>query len=98
MGIMLVVGFFVVVGKIIYEVAKVGKKPDAVASVARSVTPVSGDLSSKVEVALPPGSVVKSSQLNGNMLIIHSSASSGDQVTIVDLVSGKVLSRVTLTK
>lgn len=96
MGIMLIVGFFVVVGKIIYEGTKLGKGDDKKADVSleqpvRVIPP-------EVRLYLPPGSAVKTMTLDGKRLAIYSVSVQGEEITILDLTTGNVVSRVKIDR
>lgn len=94
MGLMLVLGFGLVVGTIVYQASQLGKtendaKPEMV--VVRS-----GSLMPDVTVPISRGSAVISMTLDGSRLAVHLKSPAGDEIAIVDLASGKVVSRVKL--
>jgi len=82
MGIILLVGFTTVIGRIIYLVNSAPPPPTAAA--------VSGSspLVAPATLALPKGSVVKLLALSGNRLAVHYEGPAGSGIRIVDLVPG----------
>lgn len=49
-----------------------------------------------IRLALPPGSVVKSTALQGGTLAVHHEGPSGSSIVLIDLVTGETASRVTI--
>lgn len=94
MGILLIVGFFLVVGKIIHGANTPSrdrvKKP---APVHRLAVP-SSSLVESINLPVASGSSIKSFTLNGGRLAVHLLSPSGEEIAIVDLSSGNVVSRV----
>jgi hypothetical protein len=48
----------------------------------------------ELKLALPPGSRIKSTSLNGQSLAVHHEGLSGAGIVILDLTSGQIVSRV----
>jgi hypothetical protein len=90
MGIMIVAGLAVVVGRIIYLASAASKQ----ATVARSAAPAPVVRPGSTQVGLPPGAVVRNMALHGDRLAIHYEAASGAGIVLVDTVTGSVVSRV----
>lgn len=85
MGVVLIVGFIVILARIFYLASRPG---------ALSSTPAAAVLQSEPVLALPAGAAVKSTALSGNRLAVQFTAPSGDGIAILDLESGRTLSRV----
>jgi len=89
MGILLVGGFAFVMAAIVYQASKLGEKPAAPAAVVPQVAEaVPGAL------ALPPDATVTSMALDGDRLALHLQSSAGAEIAVIDVTSGKVLSRI----
>ena len=86
MGIILVVGFAAVIGRIAYLVAKGGApRPSTAHAVARTT-----------HLPLPAGAIVRSIALDGDKLAVHYDAPAGAGVAILDLLTGAALAHVDL--
>ncbi|MGE0767824.1 MAG: hypothetical protein AB7L90_15280 [Hyphomicrobiaceae bacterium] len=84
MGIVLLLGFATVIGRIVYLLNAAPKPaPDA----SEGSVAASAPLGSPVALALPKGAVVRHLALSGNRLAIHYESPAGAGIRIVDLVS-----------
>jgi hypothetical protein len=90
MGILLVVGFGLVMAAIVYQASQLPDK-DAPQAHAAAVSP-----EAQTELALPPGAKVTSLALDGDRLALHLESSAGPEVVVVDIGTGQVLSRIKL--
>lgn len=84
MGVVLILGFFVIAARIVYLTSRM----DA-----------SLPTGSEMSIAVPTGAEVTNMSLSGNRLALHL-AGPGEtdrSITVIDLTSGKVVSRVMLT-
>lgn len=83
MGIVLILGFFIILARIVYLTSRMD------ASVPAGQT---------LSVGVPVGAEVTTMSLSGNRLALHlTGPSQGERfITIVDLASGRVISRVRL--
>jgi len=91
MGILLVGGFAVVVAGIVYQASQLGEKTtEAPAPPVRVLPGV------QAEVAMPQGATVTSMALDGDRLALHLTTSTGPEVVIIDVPTGKVISRIKL--
>jgi len=90
MGILLVAGFGLVMGAIVYQASQLPDK-DAPPAPAAAVPP-----EAQSELAIPAGAKVTSLALDGNRLALHLESSAGPEVVVVDIGTGKVLSRIKL--
>ena len=95
MGILLVGGFALVMGTIVYQASRLGEKPAGAsegpaAAVSQFAPAAQGAL------ALPPDAKVMSMSLDGDRLAVHFQSSAGAQIAVIDVASGKVLSRIKL--
>jgi len=91
MGVLLIVGFLVIIGRIIYLMAQ----SPAPASAATTETATA--LKSSAALALPPGASIRHVSLAGNRLAVHYDAPAGSAILILDLASGSVVSRIAIT-
>lgn len=86
MGILLVAGFIVIVARIVYLIAN---QPVAAEVPAAA-------LARDAALPLPAGAVVRQVSLSGNRVAIHYDTPTGGAIAVVDLVSGRIVSRLTL--
>jgi len=84
MGIILLLGFATVIGRIVF-LLNATPKPEANAS--GTVPEATAPLRAPAAVELPKGAVVKHLALSGNRLAIHFETPSGAGIRIVDLLS-----------
>lgn len=93
MSLLLVVGFVTVIARIIYLASRSSAQPSAAAVTA--LTPSSA-LALKPEVALPlpPGAAIAGTSLDGARLTVTYTAPTGGGIVILDLETGRVLSRI----
>lgn len=92
MGVMLLAGLAAVIAGMIYQASKVGKKPSSVAAQAAA----GNGIADAGALTLPEGGAVSSMALDGDRLAVHLTAPGGGEIAIVDLTTGKVLSRIKL--
>ena len=94
MSAMLVAGVALLIGRIIYLARQPGTQaPPASASLAAQPA-----LMPEMRLVLPPGAEIRSMTAMGSRLAILHSAPGGDAITILDLATGQVASRVTLER
>lgn len=101
MGIMLIGGFALVISVIAYQAIHLGEDkesgldknsgPDKPLAAVSTVLP--GDVS---ELAIPAGATVVSMALDGDALALHLTSSAGAEIVVIDLTTGKVISRIKL--
>ena len=89
MGLLLVGGFALVLGAIVYQASRLGQDVPATSD------DVVSDRSA-TQVTVPQGSNVTAMDLDGGRLALHLNGSNGPEVIVLDLASGKVLARITL--
>ena len=89
MGVMIVAALLAIVGRVIYL-----SSTKTIAPIAVAPPPA---LAPEHQVALPSGAVVKHMSLQGNRLLVHYQTTSGPGALVLDLVSGKTLSRVKMS-
>ena len=92
MGLMLLAGLGAVIVGMIYQASKVGKTPVSAASPAA----LESGIADAGALTVPEGSKVSSMALDGNRLAVHLPTPEGGEIAIVDLTTGRVLSRITL--
>ena len=87
MGILLVGGFAFVLGTIVYQASRGGQSraPAAV---------VLGDRAG--ELAIPKDATISSMSLDGDRLALHLNSAAGAEIVVLDVASGRVISRVKL--
>ena len=89
MGVMIVAALLAIVGRVIY-LSAVKKKTVAPVSAVAQLAP-------QHSLALPNGAIVKNMSLENNRLLIHYETSSGAGAAILDLASGKTISRIAIS-
>ena len=90
MGIMILAGLAAVIAGMIFQASKLGKKTPK--HVPAATAPVlSGALSA---LTIPEGGEVASMALDGGRLAVHLRTPGGSEIAIVDIATGKVLTRV----
>lgn len=87
MGVVLVFGLVAVIGRIIYLIARPAAQVSASSGTA---------LVSEAAATLPAGAHVRNIALQGDRLAIHYETAAGSGIAVVDLASGRTLSRVHL--
>jgi hypothetical protein len=87
MGILLVGGFGLVMATIVYQASKLGDKKVS----APAATPAT---LAAAALSLPQGATVSSMALDGDRLALHLQTSTGPEIAVIDVVTGKVLSRI----
>ena len=86
MGVLLVMGLVAVIGRIIYLMARP----------AGQISVSAGPVAPEISTALPAGAHVRSISVQGDRLAIHYETAAGSGISVVDLASGRTLSRVRL--
>jgi len=88
MGILLVGGFAFVMAAIVYQASRLGdKKVQASPGQTSLPAEVSG-------LALPPGATIAAMALDGDRLALHLHTSTGQEIAVIDVTTGTVLSRI----
>ncbi len=89
MGLLLVGGFALLLGTIVYQASRGGQKPLQAEGTGE------GSLTSS-ELAIPKDAAVTALALDGNRLALHLSSAQGSEVAVIDVTTGKVLARIKL--
>jgi hypothetical protein len=89
MGVLLVGGFALVLGAIVYQASRLGQDAPA----AR--IPAASDQGA-AQVTVPQGAKVTAMDLDGGRLALHLNGSNGPEVIVIDVGSGRVLARIKL--
>lgn len=84
LGVLIIAGVVTIVARVVY----LANKSSTQAAATRS------PLAAQQELALPAGAVIRSTSLSGSRLLVHYEAPSGAGLAILDLDTGKVVSRV----
>jgi hypothetical protein len=88
MGVLLVGGFAFVMAAIVYQASKLGPKAEA---------PVPAVLPGlATELVIPQDAKVTSMALDGDRLALQLESSTGPEIAVIDVTTGKVLSRIKL--
>jgi hypothetical protein len=102
MGILLVGGFAFVMAAIVYQASKLGEKDGEMPAAAapqgagaiKGAGAIIGAEAVRGVLALPPDATVTSMALDGDRLALHLQSSAGAEIAVIDVTSGKVLSRI----
>ncbi len=86
MGVMLFVGFLIIIGRIIYLIANAPPTPPPEAAV--------GTLVRDARLPLPAGAAVRHVSLSGNRLAVHYDTPAESAIVVLDLATGAVVSKV----
>ena len=86
MGLLIFAGLALVIARIITLSSQSSTQP------TRAYTPAPA----RSELAIPPGTAIKSLSLSASRLAIHYETTSGGEIIILDIASGKTLSRIKL--
>lgn len=93
MGLVLIVGFVVLLVGIFYQASQVSER-----SAAKKGAGVSSAFAPTVTLPVAPGATVSHMALDGNRLAVHLSGSGGAQIVVIDLASGRIVSRVRIDR
>ena len=96
MGILILAGLTAVIWRIVNLASSPKDAPPAVTSAAPLSAAPSAALPPEAMLALPDGATVRSVALSANRLAVHYWAPSGSGIAIMDLESGRILTRVRL--
>ena len=91
MGVLLLLGFATVIGRIVYLFNRAPVDAAVMAPASASAA-----LPADVRLALPVGATVRNLSLSGNRLAVHYDAASGAGIAIVDLATGRAVQRIEL--
>lgn len=95
LGIAMVLGFFTVIGRMVYLTSRTDASREAKSTAGLPIAknPMLSTL------AVPAGHEVRSLSLDGNRLAVHVAPASGGagSIAVIDLATGAVESRITLT-
>ncbi|GAB4238093.1 MAG: hypothetical protein Kow0032_24350 [Methyloligellaceae bacterium] len=90
MGIALVGGFGLVMGTIVYQASQLGKSAPREAAARDRVA---GGVNSAA-LLLEPGQRIARIALDGDRLAVHVTGSAGEEIRVIDLVSGALVARL----
>jgi len=93
MGILLVGGFAVVVAGAVYQASQLGSNKAQTPALAPAPAALPGV---QTELAIPSGATVTAMALDGDRLALHLKSSTGPEVLVIDVPTGKVISRIRL--
>ena len=86
MSLLLIIGFITVIARIIYLASKPAAQASALATPGAALAP-------DIVLELPKGAILTGTSLAGNRLAVTFSAPSGPGIAVLDLETGRVLSR-----
>ena len=102
MGVLLLAGFAAVIAGMIFQASKVGKKTPAEAPAAAAAPdPVAMERAASVALealTIPGDGEVVSMSLDGHRLALYVRSRQNSEIVVVDLTTGKVVSRVKIDK
>jgi hypothetical protein len=87
MGLLLVGGFAFVLAAIVYQASRGGQDGRNASAIATSV---------ETELAIPKDATITALSLEGDRLALHFKSEVGAEIAVVDLKTGKVISRIRL--
>jgi hypothetical protein len=98
LGIVLVIGFLLVIVGMAYTASQIGKGSATAAAPAAQIAavPKAADSSSTYQVAIPQGAEVLGTSLSGDRLAITLKTENGPEIMVVDLRRGRILSQLIL--
>lgn len=98
MGAILLAGFALVIGRLVYLLNRppVDAAADSRggATVSTAAPTVAASFVPQAQLALPDGAVIRHLSLSGNKLAVHFEAPTGQGIHIFDLVSGRPVQRI----
>jgi hypothetical protein len=87
MGILLVGGFAFVLATIVYQASRGGQSRAPAAAVLEG---------GSAELAIPEDATISAMSLDGDRLALHLNSAAGAEIVVLDVASGRVISRVKL--
>jgi hypothetical protein len=92
MGVLLVLGFGLLLVGIYFQASKIGKTP-----ASRSATTAAGDPLANLSIAVEAGAELHEVFADQGRLILHLKRQGGSEFAVIDLATGRELQRITLT-
>ena len=92
MGILILIGLALVISRIIQLSSKTRGQTTANGTATTTQT----TLTEKAKLAIPAGATIKTISLSGHRLAVHYEAATGSEIAIVDITTGKTVSRIRL--
>jgi hypothetical protein len=93
MGVLLVGGFAFVMAVIVYQASNLGQGNKQAKARVSAAPAVSG---AETEFVMPRDATVTSLALDGDRLALHLNSSAGPEIAVIDITTGKVISRIRL--
>ena len=90
MGLVLFVGFVGLLGTIVYQASNLGKSKLHAAPAPGQAAEV------RSELRLAPGQSVSRMELSGDRLAVHLDGPGGGEIRVIDLATGRTVSRILL--
>lgn len=94
MAVILILGFIGIIARIFYLSSRLPPPQSAQSSLAQPLSAGAAQLSATARLELPPGATMRSVSLAGTRLAVHYESPSGSGIAIVDLETGRTVSRV----
>lgn len=97
MGVLLVGGFAFVLSAIVYQASQLGKSdPVAEGGSAGPARPAGGALAPEIALPVGAGTTVSGVTLDGRRMAVQLDGPNGSEIAVIDLGSGRIVSRVKL--
>ena len=87
MGVVLIFGFAVLMGGIVYQASRLDKS-------SLAATGTQGEAIAPFELSVPAGMSVTHMALDGNRLAVHLSGPNGAEIRVIDLRKNEIISRI----
>jgi hypothetical protein len=101
MGVILLAGFALVIGRIVYLLNRppVDASSNQRAAITTPANPAGpgATLATQAQLTLPEGAVIKHLSLSGDRIAVHYEAPAGQGIQILDLITGKPVQRIDIT-
>lgn len=94
MAVILILGFIAIVARIFYLSSRLPAQPPQSAATGSSVAGARATLPDRMRLELPRDAAIRSMSLSGDRLAVHFEGPAGPGIAILDLETGRTLSRV----
>ena len=91
MGILILIGLALVISRIIQLSSKTREQTAETGTTTTQTT-----IAEKAKLAIPASATIKTISLSGHRLAVHYEAATGSEIAIIDMNTGKTVSRVKL--
>lgn len=91
MGVLLIGGFLLIIATIAFQASQMGLNEEMSAAEAPAGLP-----QESFEVTVPQGSEIAGIAVDGDRLVLRLKTATGDEIMVIDLQRGRVISRIGL--